>query len=401
VATGGRGPWRDHRSRLDEAHFEENLMHVHRKNRLVLVTATALIFAASATAFGQNQPPKYKVIARQEVIVLGQPASEGFYSLVKLNDPKHAEDAHLGYQLVSVVSDGNNRLQGQLIVIADRSYSGDPKPLLAQAREDFLKRLNVTYESDKESVQEEIKRLEGNIHSSEAIESTLTERLMRIQLNLPSPFTPQGFAEQVDRLKQQQFALRVELAGLKARRDLTLKKIEETKPGKADKNRIEAAKKQLDLMKQKQYLTRGQVEAGQATSEALLNGEQELMKAQAELENAEEALKQPASVVQLRQLLQQTELDLATAEARSEVINQSLANIPTNKIFDYQHIGRDIAFLQRDRESLQKDLREQEDAMSKLRPVKVRDLAPPQFAPKGGELPESQGMGGMGGGGMF
>jgi hypothetical protein len=378
-------------------------MNLHRKNRSVLVTATALIFAASATAFGQNQPPKYKVIARQEVIVLGQPASEGFYSLVKLTDPKHAEDAHLGYQLVGAVSDGNNRLQGQLIVIADRSYSGDPKPLLAQAREDFLKRLNVTYESDKESVQEEIKRLEGNIHSSEAVESALTERLMRIQLDLPSPFTPQGFAEQVDRLKQQQFALRVEMAGLKARQEAILQQMKKAAPTVAEEARYKYAQANLHL-KQAEY--KKMLETNKRMPNSI--SELEVTKARLEIEKAEQellvaknALEHPANLESLRQLLQQTELDLATAEARSAVINESLANIPTEKISEYQHIGRDIAFLQKDRESLRKDLREQEDAISKLRPVKVRDLAPPQFAPKGGELPESQGMGGMGGGGMF
>jgi predicted nucleic acid-binding Zn-ribbon protein len=378
-------------------------MHLLRKNWFILLVAAFLMPGISEKAFSQNPPkssrevPKTRVIARQEVTVLNQP-NPGIYIQGKIIDPQHSQEAHLGYIFSGVVVDNNNIERGSLEVISDRPYTGDPKPLLAQAREDMVKRFNVPYESEKESIQEEMRRLEAGIEESTARESALMERLMHIQLHLPAPFTPQGFAEQVDRLKQQQFALRVEIAGLSARRQLILEKMEKVTPTDADKARLNVARATLKL-RQAEIEKMNEVNArqpGSITESELQKARFEVMKAEQELRVAESALNHPADLEPLRQLLEQTELDLATAEARNDVVNQALGNIPTERIFEYQRLNREIGSLQKNRESLRKSLADQQDELSKLRPVKVRDLSPPQFAPPGGELPQ-QGMGGMGG----
>ena len=193
------------------------------------------------------------------------------------------------------------------------------------------------------SLHERVRQAEEHLEQARAVAGKRQSDVQSLRTQfIQADASPEGVDQQQSTLRQDGLKLRVELVGLKARREAIVKTIEEATL-KANANSQEQRRELAELQKivdiRLQALSRAQQLANQAavSTSDLQQAELEVSKAKADLAERRRVIAQQAGSEQLGRLNQQladVQIEMAAAEAREAAIAKMLDRLQSKDVLD-------------------------------------------------------------------
>jgi len=219
----------------------------------------------------------------------------------------------------------------------------ETKKVVALAEKLVEQALLQIYNTNMASLHERIRQAEEHLEQARAIAEKGRSELQTLRTQLiRADASPEGMDQQQNTLRQDGLKLRVEMVGLKARREAIVKAIEEAAhkvKATSDAQQPELAELQKIVVNREQAVSRAQQLAKQAAvSLAELRAEELLLsRVRADLADRRRVIAQQAGSEQLGRLNQQladVQIEMAAAEARVADIEKMLARLQSKEVLD-------------------------------------------------------------------